>query len=627
MNERYKQLFYSSIILFSSYFSYDIPAALNKNIHLGDSKFTSYEITVLYSVYAFPNIFVPLIFTFVTEYSESSLNIFLSFLVLVGQCVFTLGIFKGLFYVAVLGRLLFGIGNETLFVIQSKLITTSFKGRELAFALALFTSLGRLGIVFNFLITPYLAKRYNATVPSVIGLFLILVGLVLNLMAKRRPLQIYHADLNIGEPVRVHNTDKTVVVVPDVEHAPAVHLPEFVASGCFFGDEANVWNEECLMDSKPMKLPCRTEPSTFFKNSGSRNAAYRKIKDGSKERSCFVSDENYENLWSGGDDLLNENEGMVSAGASSVMTENDHKDDRTMNASHNGSVINQPIHGTIIDEHLERSNIGHNHTTYSNNDALVINQTVENRTCDITGMTVSEKGKRTVFTSQNALKKHRISFDDITDLDHSPVISTPPGKTADKQSINPYFSMLVLIAFLSASVWAPFYNLGPLLFQKRYGYTREVSASMMGLLEIIQMFTIVVIGLLSDLTGIKLLFVAFGALLLMFSHVCIYLNYNIIAIICTLGIAGPLHSCYWPCVINLASQEQLSLAFAIISSFLNLSFTVSPLLASYLLQIDNTFRLIEGVSIIFAILTFIMVVMLNFIDFKKKLGMNRKVKC
>ncbi|ELQ73893.1 Major Facilitator Superfamily (MFS) [Trachipleistophora hominis] len=658
MNDRYRQLFYSSIILFSSYFSYDIPAALNKNIHLGSTKFSSYEITMLYSAYALPNIFVPLIFTFVTEYSESTLNVFLSFLVLAGQCVFTLGIFKGVFYVSVFGRLLFGIGNETLFVIQSKLITTTFKGRELAFALAVFTSLGRLGIVFNFLITPYLAKRYSASVPSLIGLVLILVGLVLNLLAKRRPLQIYQAELSTSEPVRVHNTDKTVVVVPDVEHAPQVRVPEFVLGGCFFSDEANVWGGECLMKSKPMKLPYRTEPPTFIRTRETSTAECE-VRDELKKGIRFMNDDDCENLWSGGNDTLNEDDVACNNNINKLSVDcvkesyrasiyekcydnNDRSSNIDGNNSNNHNSNNTNISNiNNINNTNNTNNTNINNINNNNVNQTSISQSNNTRSNDRSAGHISDScaffnrkncAQQTIKTAsiahQNAkestsITPHKISFDEINRTTHIPIIPCTP----EKHTISPYFSILVLIAFLSAFVWAPFYNLGPLLFQKRYNYTREASASMMGVLEMVQMVTIIAIGVLSDFTGIKLLFVALGALLLAISHVCIYLNCNVVAVICTLGIAGPLHSCYWPCVSNLAAQERLSFAFAVISSFLNLSFTVSPLVASYLLQIDGSFRLIEGLSVVFAVFTFVIVLVLNFIDLKKKLGMNKRQKC
>ena len=58
-----------------------------------------------------------------------------------------------------LGRVLFGLGGESMTVAQSTIISLWFKGKELNFAMGLNLSIARLGSVINGLIVP---KVYNS---------------------------------------------------------------------------------------------------------------------------------------------------------------------------------------------------------------------------------------------------------------------------------------------------------------------------------------------------------------------------------------------------------------------------------------------------------------------------------
>lgn len=137
MSRRLKQLFISGTILFSSYFSYDIPAALNRAMHFGKDKFTSYEITILYAAYSFPNIFLPILFIWIIKYSEKKLCIFFAALILAGQIIFTLGIWRKTSSLMIFGRFLFGIGNESVFLLQRKINFHSFSWKKIGFCFSL----------------------------------------------------------------------------------------------------------------------------------------------------------------------------------------------------------------------------------------------------------------------------------------------------------------------------------------------------------------------------------------------------------------------------------------------------------------------------------------------------------
>ena len=52
------------------------------------------------------------------------------------------------------GRVLFGLGGESMSVAQSAIVSQWFKGKELAMALGLNLSISRLGSVINGIVIP-----------------------------------------------------------------------------------------------------------------------------------------------------------------------------------------------------------------------------------------------------------------------------------------------------------------------------------------------------------------------------------------------------------------------------------------------------------------------------------------
>lgn len=60
-----------------------------------------------------------------------------------------LGGLKTKFWMLLLGRIIFGLGGESMCVAQSALIADWFKGKELAFSYGLNISFARLGSVFQ----------------------------------------------------------------------------------------------------------------------------------------------------------------------------------------------------------------------------------------------------------------------------------------------------------------------------------------------------------------------------------------------------------------------------------------------------------------------------------------------
>ena len=68
-----------------------------------------------------------------------------TFILTLGQFVFMIGGYQHNYAIMIAGRVIFGMGGECMGVAQSSIISVWFKGKELAFALGLNLSVGRLG--------------------------------------------------------------------------------------------------------------------------------------------------------------------------------------------------------------------------------------------------------------------------------------------------------------------------------------------------------------------------------------------------------------------------------------------------------------------------------------------------
>lgn len=142
-------LFMACCFLLGSYYCYDIPGVIEKPLEESfniDSKTWS----LLYTVYSIPNMVLP-VFGGVfldTIGMRAGLLLFTSILTL-GQFVFMLGGYQHKYWLMLVGRVIFGLGGESMSVAQSSIVSIWFKGKELAFALGVNISVSRLGSVMN----------------------------------------------------------------------------------------------------------------------------------------------------------------------------------------------------------------------------------------------------------------------------------------------------------------------------------------------------------------------------------------------------------------------------------------------------------------------------------------------
>ncbi|TPX75630.1 hypothetical protein CcCBS67573_g03114 [Chytriomyces confervae] len=108
------------MVMFGNYYAYDLPAALNKPLQMyleePDDAY-QYQLNLLYSLYSLPNIVLPFFGGWMVDrFGTRRLMTFLSFLVCLGQLLFTLGVNGKRYALMHLGRIIFGLGGESLSV-------------------------------------------------------------------------------------------------------------------------------------------------------------------------------------------------------------------------------------------------------------------------------------------------------------------------------------------------------------------------------------------------------------------------------------------------------------------------------------------------------------------------------
>jgi MFS family permease len=153
---RWTVLVLISLAMFGNYYIYDAisPLADLLALQLG---FTDSNIGLLQAIYSIPNVFMVLIGGFIIDRlgTKKSTLIF-AVLCLLGAAITAS---SGKLEIMAAGRLVFGLGAESLIVAVTTAIAKWFKGKELSFAFGINLTIARLGS-FAALNSPTWAKHY-----------------------------------------------------------------------------------------------------------------------------------------------------------------------------------------------------------------------------------------------------------------------------------------------------------------------------------------------------------------------------------------------------------------------------------------------------------------------------------
>ncbi len=145
-----------SLAMFGNYYIYDAISPL-ADVLVKQLGFTDSDIGLLQGIYSLPNIFMVLIGGFIIDRLGTKRSTFIfAALCLIGSVITALS--SQLFYMAA-GRLVFGLGAESLIVAVTTAIAKWFKGKELSFAFGINLTIARLGS-FAALNSPSWASKY-----------------------------------------------------------------------------------------------------------------------------------------------------------------------------------------------------------------------------------------------------------------------------------------------------------------------------------------------------------------------------------------------------------------------------------------------------------------------------------
>jgi MFS family permease len=139
---RWAVLFFISLAMFGNYYIYDAISPL-ADVLTKELNFTDSDIGLLQGIYSVPNIFMVLIGGFIIDRLGTKKSTFIfAVLCLLGSVITVL---SGSLTVMATGRLVFGLGAESLIVAVTTAIAKWFKGKELSFAFGINLTIARLG--------------------------------------------------------------------------------------------------------------------------------------------------------------------------------------------------------------------------------------------------------------------------------------------------------------------------------------------------------------------------------------------------------------------------------------------------------------------------------------------------
>jgi MFS family permease len=139
---RWVVLLFISLAMFGNYYIYDSISPL-ADLLVNQLNFTDADIGLLQAIYSFPNIVMVLLGGIVIDKIGTRKSVFIfTLLIMIGALVTAL---KGEIFLMAAGRLIFGLGAESMIVAITTIIARWFKGKELSFAFGLNLTVARLG--------------------------------------------------------------------------------------------------------------------------------------------------------------------------------------------------------------------------------------------------------------------------------------------------------------------------------------------------------------------------------------------------------------------------------------------------------------------------------------------------
>ncbi|KPI88302.1 hypothetical protein ABL78_2601 [Leptomonas seymouri] len=177
---RWYVLAVACFLTFGSYYIYDFPGSIGSgrgNTIENLFKSHGYPYTesmnqYLYSVYSWPNTVLSVVGGLLIDkyLGLRRAMLLFTFLILCGSVLFFIGVRHTMYWMLIVGRVVFGLGGESLSVSQSAFVARWFKGRRgMALAFGITISFSRVGSSFNFLFSPVVAKKWGVEAAAIGG--------------------------------------------------------------------------------------------------------------------------------------------------------------------------------------------------------------------------------------------------------------------------------------------------------------------------------------------------------------------------------------------------------------------------------------------------------------------------
>jgi len=181
---RWVVLVFISLAMFGNYYIYDsispLADLLSRQLGFSDS-----NIGLLNAIYSFPNILMVLISGIIIDrLGARKSSLIFSALCMIGAVVTAI---QGNLITMAAGRLIFGLGAESLIVAITTVIARWFKGRQLSFAFGLNLSVARIGSVAAFNSPTWAGSMYDSWqkplwIAAIAGLISVVTVIVYGIM-------------------------------------------------------------------------------------------------------------------------------------------------------------------------------------------------------------------------------------------------------------------------------------------------------------------------------------------------------------------------------------------------------------------------------------------------------------
>ncbi|KAI3639386.1 hypothetical protein MIR68_002916 [Amoeboaphelidium protococcarum] len=170
---RWIVLILNCTLLLGNYYAYDNPSALSPQLRQylkpltgqNGSHSPSYEtiFSLTYSVYSFPNLILPSITGLLIQITKAPAAILLtlSSLTVLGHLLYLFGVWKLSIPLMLVGRFVFGVGGESIGVMQSFVNALWFADKELGMAMGFSLAVPRIGSVLNATLSPLICSYFN----------------------------------------------------------------------------------------------------------------------------------------------------------------------------------------------------------------------------------------------------------------------------------------------------------------------------------------------------------------------------------------------------------------------------------------------------------------------------------